>query len=55
MYCINVVVNQIERDWPVLVPGDPELRHMEYCTQMFGIPYHSDLISLMVCIYLVRT
>ena len=43
-------VTQVDPDKPVLVAGDPELKHMAYCAHLGGIPYHPNVASLMVCI-----
>lgn len=40
-----VVIQQAEHAWEVLVPGDPERRHMVMCDMRGGIPYHSNQIK----------
>lgn len=36
---------QAEHAWEVMVPGDPESRHMVMCDTRGGIPYHEKQIE----------
>ena len=43
-----VCLCQAEGETEVLVPGDPERKHMAMCNQEGGIPYHPNVINNLV-------
>ena len=40
--------HQVDPENPVLVAGDPERLHMQMCDNNGGIPYHRNVIDIMV-------